>query len=158
MEVSAAKKLISLLALTLLCSITIANQNIPECCYQKTCSCRIYDILRGSGNHAAGILTLGKKKDPSQSFQGRLYRLLHGSGNHAAGILTMGKREELQQDEPAESASEEDLCSNAYKTGYFSSSEIQPGFQKCSQLQILQGNDNLVKQCLQQLLKLCIKS
>lgn len=46
------------------------------------------------GNHAAGILTLGKRKSIPPAFQSRLYRLLHGSGNHAAGILTMGKREE----------------------------------------------------------------
>ncbi|XP_059725440.1 hypocretin neuropeptide precursor [Haemorhous mexicanus] len=44
------------------------------------------------GNHAAGILTLGKRKSVPLAFQSRLYRLLHGSGNHAAGILTMGKR------------------------------------------------------------------
>lgn len=46
------------------------------------------------GNHAAGILTLGKRKSIPPAFQSRLYRLLHGSGNHAAGILTMGKRGE----------------------------------------------------------------
>ncbi|XP_062451417.1 hypocretin neuropeptide precursor [Rhea pennata] len=46
------------------------------------------------GNHAAGILTLGKRKSVPPAFQSRLYRLLHGSGNHAAGILTMGKRGE----------------------------------------------------------------
>lgn len=46
------------------------------------------------GNHAAGILTLGKRKSVPPAFQSRLYRLLHSSGNHAAGILTMGKRGE----------------------------------------------------------------
>ncbi|XP_062483697.1 hypocretin neuropeptide precursor [Pezoporus occidentalis] len=46
------------------------------------------------GNHAAGILTLGKRKSGPPAFQSRLYRLLHSSGNHAAGILTMGKRGE----------------------------------------------------------------
>lgn len=83
-----------LLLLLLLCSLAGARQSLPECCRQKTCSCRIYDLLHGMGNHAAGILTLGKRKSIPPAFQSRLYRLLHGSGNHAAGILTMGKREE----------------------------------------------------------------
>ncbi|NXF66445.1 OREX protein, partial [Ciccaba nigrolineata] len=83
-----------LLLLLLLCSLAAARQSLPECCRQKTCSCRIYDLLHGMGNHAAGILTLGKRKSVPPAFQSRLYRLLHGSGNHAAGILTMGKRGE----------------------------------------------------------------
>ncbi|XP_040473686.1 orexin [Falco naumanni] len=83
-----------LLLLLLLCSLAAARQSLPECCRQKTCSCRIYDLLYGMGNHAAGILTLGKRKSIPPAFQSRLYRLLHGSGNHAAGILTMGKRGE----------------------------------------------------------------
>lgn len=83
-----------LLLLLLLCSLAGGRQSLPECCRQKTCSCRIYDLLHGMGNHAAGILTLGKRKSIPPAFQSRLYRLLHGSGNHAAGILTMGKREE----------------------------------------------------------------
>ncbi|XP_072212938.1 hypocretin neuropeptide precursor [Excalfactoria chinensis] len=83
-----------LLLLLLLCSLARARQSLPECCRQKTCSCRIYDLLHGMGNHAAGILTLGKRKSIPTAFQSRLYRLLHGSSNHAAGILTMGKREE----------------------------------------------------------------
>ncbi|NXK93423.1 OREX protein, partial [Formicarius rufipectus] len=70
------------------------RQSLPDCCRQKTCSCRVYDLLHGMGNHAAGILTLGKRKSVPLAFQSRLYRLLHGSGNHAAGILTMGKRGE----------------------------------------------------------------
>ncbi|NWZ08218.1 OREX protein, partial [Agelaius phoeniceus] len=81
-----------LLLLLLLCSLAAARQNLPHCCRQKTCSCRVYDLLHGMGNHAAGILTLGKRKSVPLAFQSRLYRLLHGSGNHAAGILTMGKR------------------------------------------------------------------
>ena len=80
--------------LLLLCSLATARQSLPECYRQKTCSCRIYDPLHGMGNHAAGILTLGKRKSVPPAFQSRLYRLLHGSGNHAAGILTMGKRGE----------------------------------------------------------------
>lgn len=80
--------------LLLLCSLAAARQSLPECCRQKTCSCRVYDLLHGMGNHAAGILTLGKRKSIPPAFQSRLYRLLHSSGNHAAGILTMGKRGE----------------------------------------------------------------
>ncbi|XP_027557264.1 orexin [Neopelma chrysocephalum] len=83
-----------LLLLLLLCSLAAPRQSLPDCCRQKTCSCRVYDLLHGMGNHAAGILTLGKRKSVPLAFQSRLYRLLHGSGNHAAGILTMGKRGE----------------------------------------------------------------
>ncbi|NXR00446.1 OREX protein, partial [Sagittarius serpentarius] len=83
-----------LVLLLLLFSLAAARQSLPECCRQKTCSCRIYDLLHGMGNHAAGILTLGKRKSVPPAFQSRLYRLLHSSGNHAAGILTMGKRGE----------------------------------------------------------------
>ncbi|KAM9368866.1 hypocretin neuropeptide precursor [Phaethornis superciliosus] len=96
MEVPNAKlqRASCLLLLLLLCSLAAARQSLPECCRQKTCSCRVYDLLHGMGNHAAGILTLGKRKSDPPAFQSRLYRLLHSSGNHAAGILTMGKRGE----------------------------------------------------------------
>ncbi|XP_051496220.1 hypocretin neuropeptide precursor [Apus apus] len=96
MEVPNAKlqRATFLLLLLLLCSLAAARQSLPECCLQKTCSCRVYDLLHGMGNHAAGILTLGKRKSIPPAFQSRLYRLLHSSGNHAAGILTMGKRTE----------------------------------------------------------------
>ncbi|XP_006113180.1 hypocretin neuropeptide precursor isoform X2 [Pelodiscus sinensis] len=90
-----------LLLLALLCSLAAAGQSMPVCCRQKTCPCRVYDVLHGLGNHAAGILTLGKRRSSSQAFQSQLYRLLHGSGNHAAGILTMGKREDLAPEQPA---------------------------------------------------------
>uniref|UniRef100_A0A8C8RCR0 Hypocretin neuropeptide precursor n=1 Tax=Pelusios castaneus TaxID=367368 RepID=A0A8C8RCR0_9SAUR len=81
-----------LLLLALLFSLTTARQSMPMCCRQKTCPCRVYDLLHGLGNHATGILTLGKRKSSSQAFQSQLYRLLHGAGSHASGILTMGKR------------------------------------------------------------------
>ncbi|XP_061446174.1 hypocretin neuropeptide precursor [Rhineura floridana] len=83
-----------LLLLFLLCSFAVAKQDVPDCCRQKSCSCRIFELLHGVGNHAAGILTLGKRSSAmaSKTFQSRLYRLLHGSENQAAGILTMGKR------------------------------------------------------------------
>ncbi|MEE6527150.1 hypothetical protein FKM82_028283, partial [Ascaphus truei] len=88
-----------LLVLALLSSLAPSSQSAPDCCQHKTCSCRVYDLLRGSGNHAAGILTLGKRKSSPQALQSRLQRLLQGSGNQAAGILTMGRRE--QRDEEA---------------------------------------------------------
>ncbi|XP_047561972.1 hypocretin neuropeptide precursor [Lutra lutra] len=69
-----------------------AAQPLPDCCRQKTCSCRLYELLHGAGNHAAGILTLGKRRPGPPGLQGRLQRLLQASGNHAAGILTMGRR------------------------------------------------------------------
>ncbi|XP_012893284.1 PREDICTED: orexin [Dipodomys ordii] len=69
-----------------------AAQPLPDCCRQKTCSCRLYELLHGAGNHAAGILTLGKRRLGPPGLQGRLQRLLQASGNHAAGILTMGRR------------------------------------------------------------------
>ncbi|XP_032313104.1 orexin isoform X3 [Camelus ferus] len=69
-----------------------AAQPLPDCCRQKTCSCRLYELLHGAGNHAAGILTLGKRRPGAPGLQGRLQRLLQASGNHAAGILTMGRR------------------------------------------------------------------
>uniref|UniRef100_A0A8B9F5L2 Hypocretin neuropeptide precursor n=1 Tax=Amazona collaria TaxID=241587 RepID=A0A8B9F5L2_9PSIT len=96
MEVPSTKlqRAACLLLLLLLCSVAAARQSLPECCRQKTCSCHIYDLLHGMGNHAAGILTLGKRKSVPPAFRSRLYRLLHSSGNHAAGILTMGKRGE----------------------------------------------------------------
>ena len=69
-----------------------AAQPLPDCCRQKTCSCRLYELLHGAGNHAAGILTLGKRRPGPPGLQDRLQRLLQASGNHAAGILTMGRR------------------------------------------------------------------
>ncbi|KAM4622398.1 hypocretin neuropeptide precursor [Discoglossus pictus] len=86
------QKACCLLALALLCSLVLSSDSAPDCCRLRTCSCRVFDILSGSGNHAAGILTLGKRKSSAQNLQTRLQRLLQGSGNQAAGILTMGKR------------------------------------------------------------------
>lgn len=56
------------------------------------------------GNHAAGILTLGKRGSAAatKAFQSRLYHLLHSSDNQAAGILTMGKRVSELASEPEE--------------------------------------------------------
>ncbi|XP_029428607.1 orexin [Rhinatrema bivittatum] len=92
METSNTKRTSSFLILALLSSLASASKNVPACCHERTCPCRVYDLLHGYSNHAAGILTLGKRKADGPAFQSRLYRLLHGTGNHAAGILTMGKR------------------------------------------------------------------
>uniref|UniRef100_A0A8D2KXZ7 Hypocretin neuropeptide precursor n=1 Tax=Varanus komodoensis TaxID=61221 RepID=A0A8D2KXZ7_VARKO len=80
--------------LFLLCSFATAKQVVPDCCRQKSCSCRIFDLLHGMGNHAAGILTVGKRGSTAstKAFQSRLYHLLHSLDNQAAGILTMGRR------------------------------------------------------------------
>ncbi|CAM5138285.1 unnamed protein product, partial [Natator depressus] len=90
-----------LLLLALLCSLAAARESVPVCCRQKTCPCRVYDLLHSPGKHAAGILTMGKRKSGSRAFQSQLYDLLHGPGKHAAGILTMGKRAELAPEQPA---------------------------------------------------------
>nr|ADL41188.1 preproorexin [Leucoraja ocellata] len=97
METTAMKKLDVILMLALLCSLVSASPRVPKCCCQQTCSCKVIDLLRGTGNHAAGILTLGKRKTNAQPLQNRLHHLLHGLENQATGILTMGKREEPQQ-------------------------------------------------------------
>uniref|UniRef100_A0A8D0BB80 Hypocretin neuropeptide precursor n=1 Tax=Salvator merianae TaxID=96440 RepID=A0A8D0BB80_SALMN len=83
-----------LLLLFLMCSLVMTKQAVPDCCRQKSCSCRLFELLHGTHNHAAGILTLGKRSrgTAAEAFQSRLYRLLHGASNQAAGILTMGKR------------------------------------------------------------------
>ncbi|KAL1779043.1 orexin [Sigmodon hispidus] len=83
--------LLLLLPPTLL-SLGVDAQPLPDCCRQKTCSCRLYELLHSAGNHAAGILTLGKRRSGPPGLQGRLQRLLQANGNHAAGILTMGRR------------------------------------------------------------------
>ncbi|XP_063281477.1 hypocretin neuropeptide precursor [Pelobates fuscus] len=94
------QKTCCLLVLVILFSLALTSHSTPDCCLQKTCSCRIYDLLHGSGNHAAGILTLGKRKSNSLNMQTRLQRLLQGSGNQAAGILTMGKRSQETRKNP----------------------------------------------------------
>lgn len=53
-----------------------------------------------TGDAAAGILTLGKRRDDGHRLQSRLHQLLQGSMNQAAGILTMGKRTEERVGEP----------------------------------------------------------
>ncbi|GCB61600.1 hypothetical protein scyTo_2000006 [Scyliorhinus torazame] len=65
------------LILILLCSFAFATTDIPKCCRRQKCPYEVTNLLRGTGNHAAGILTLGKQKT-NVPFQSRLYHLLHG--------------------------------------------------------------------------------
>ncbi|XP_008833511.1 orexin isoform X2 [Nannospalax galili] len=88
--------LLLLLLPSALLSPGVDAQALPDCCRQKTCSCRLYELLHGAGNHAAGILTLGKRRPGPPGLQGRLQRLLQANGNHAAGILTMGRRADAE--------------------------------------------------------------
>uniref|UniRef100_A0A8C5LCG7 Hypocretin neuropeptide precursor n=1 Tax=Jaculus jaculus TaxID=51337 RepID=A0A8C5LCG7_JACJA len=77
---AAVTLLLLLLLPPALLSPGVAAQPLPDCCRQKTCSCRLYELLHGSGNHAAGILTLGKRRPGSPGLlQGRLQRLLQAS-------------------------------------------------------------------------------
>ncbi|XP_032769023.1 orexin [Rattus rattus] len=89
---AAVTLLLLLLLPPALLSLGVDAHPLPDCCRQKTCSCRLYELLHGAGNHAAGILTLGKRRPGPPGLQGRLQRLLQANGNHAAGILTMGRR------------------------------------------------------------------
>ncbi|KAJ7313631.1 hypothetical protein JRQ81_005191 [Phrynocephalus forsythii] len=77
-----------------LCSLSGAKPAVPECCRQKSCSCRLFELLRGMGNHATGILTLGKRGSAAatRAFQSQLDRLSHSSGKPAAGILAVAKQ------------------------------------------------------------------
>ncbi|XP_023269684.1 orexin [Seriola lalandi dorsalis] len=102
-EVSNRKVLVLVLML-LLSHLTCDAHSMSECCRQPSRSCRLYVLLcrPGSkalgvpltGDAAAGILTLGKRKEDEHRLHSRLYQLLQGSRNQAAGILTMGKRTE----------------------------------------------------------------
>lgn len=93
-----------LLSTLLLSQLACGAPSVSECCQQPSRSCRLYVLLcrpgstpRGGplpGDAAAGILTLGKRREEEERFQSRLHLLLHGSRNQAAGILTMGKRTE----------------------------------------------------------------
>lgn len=91
-----------LVLLLLLSQLACDAHSVPECCREPSRPCRLYVLLCRSGNKgpggaltgdaAAGILTLGKRKEDEYRFQSRLQQLLQGSRNQAAGILTMGKR------------------------------------------------------------------
>ncbi|XP_071327903.1 hypocretin neuropeptide precursor [Trachinotus anak] len=107
MDTSNRKVLV--LVLLLLSQLTCDAHSVSECCRQPSRSCRLYVLLcrPGSkslggpltGDAAAGILTLGKRKEDEHRLHSRLYQLLQGSRNQAAGILTMGKRTEERDGE-----------------------------------------------------------
>ena len=88
----------------LLSRVTCEARGVSECCRRPPHSCRLYALLCRpggkasggplTGDAAAGILTLGKRRGGELRMHNRLRQLLQGSGNQAAGILTMGKRTE----------------------------------------------------------------
>ncbi|XP_076607732.1 hypocretin neuropeptide precursor [Chaetodon auriga] len=98
------RKVLLLVLMLLLSQLACDAHSMSECCRQPSRSCRLYVLLCRSGSKtmggpltgdaAAGILTLGKRKEYEDRLQSRLHQLLHGSKNQAAGILTMGKRTE----------------------------------------------------------------
>ncbi|CAJ1076185.1 orexin isoform X2 [Xyrichtys novacula] len=98
------RKVLLLVWMLLLSQMACDAHSMSECCRQPSPSCRLYVLLcrTGSktlggpltGDAAAGILTLGKRKEDTNRLQSRLSHLLHVSRNPAAGILTMGKRTE----------------------------------------------------------------
>lgn len=100
----AQQKVLVLVLMLLLSQLACDAHRVSECCTQPSRSCRLYVLLCRSnskylggpltGDAAAGILTLGKRKEDEDRLQSRLHQLLHGSRNQAAGILTMGKRTE----------------------------------------------------------------
>ncbi|XP_059203546.1 orexin [Centropristis striata] len=97
------RKVLVLVLMLLLSQLACDAHSMSECCRQPARSCRLYMLLCRSGKNlggkltedaAAGILTLGKRREDEHSLQSRLHQLLQGSRNPAAGILTMGKRTE----------------------------------------------------------------
>ncbi|XP_034567723.1 orexin isoform X2 [Notolabrus celidotus] len=96
------RKILLLVLMLLLSQLACDAHSMSECCRQPYPSCRLYVLLCRSGSKtlgealtsdaAAGILTLGKRKEDDTRLQSRLAHLLHVSRNPAAGILTMGKR------------------------------------------------------------------
>ena len=101
---SAQQKVLVLVLMLLLSQLACDAHSVSECCRQPARSCRLYVLLCRSGSHdfggtptgdaAAGILTLGKRKEDDHRLQSRLHQLLQVSRNQAEGILTMGKRTE----------------------------------------------------------------
>uniref|UniRef100_A0A3B3R8F2 Hypocretin neuropeptide precursor n=1 Tax=Paramormyrops kingsleyae TaxID=1676925 RepID=A0A3B3R8F2_9TELE len=89
---SISKKLAASFLITVLLYFSGEANEIRPCCKDRSCSCRLHDLLLGVGNHGAGILTLGKRKAGQPNFRSHLYRLLHGSRDQSEGILTLGKR------------------------------------------------------------------
>ncbi|XP_038593619.1 orexin [Micropterus salmoides] len=103
------RKILVLVLMLLLSQLACDAHSVSECCREPSRSCRLYVLLCRSGSNtsgrtltgdaAAGILTLGKRKEDEERLQSRLHQLLQGSRNQAAGILTMGKRTEERSGE-----------------------------------------------------------
>ncbi|KAL7379042.1 hypothetical protein ABVT39_022487 [Epinephelus coioides] len=97
------RKVLVLVLMLLLSQLACDAHSVSECCRQPPRNCRLHVLLCRSGSKnlggtltgdaAAGILTLGKRREDDR-LQSRLHQLLQGSRNQAAGILTMGKRTE----------------------------------------------------------------
>ncbi|XP_041633636.1 orexin [Cheilinus undulatus] len=106
------RKVLLLVWMLLLSQLCCDAHSMSECCRQPSPSCRLHVLLCRSGSKAfggaltgdaaAGILTLGKRKEDVDRLQNRLTHLLHVSRNPAAGILTMGKRTEERSAEYAD--------------------------------------------------------
>nr|BAN16453.1 prepro-orexin [Verasper moseri] len=104
------RKVLVLVLMLLLSQLTCDAHSMSDCCRQPSRSCRLYVLLCRSGSKtmggsltgdaAAGILTLGKRKEEDHRLHSRLHHLLQVSRNQAAGILTMGKRTEERAGEP----------------------------------------------------------
>ncbi|XP_034046288.1 orexin isoform X2 [Thalassophryne amazonica] len=98
------RKLLVLTFLLFLSHLACDADSVSDCCRQPGSACRLYVLLCRSssrapggplsGDAAAGILTVGKRKEEDRRLQSRLHQLLHGSRNQAAGILTVGRRTE----------------------------------------------------------------
>ncbi|XP_042360661.1 orexin [Plectropomus leopardus] len=98
------RKVLVLVLMLLLSQLACDAHSVSECCRQPPRFCRLHVLLCRSGSKnlggvltgdaAAGILTLGKRREDEHRLQSRLHQLLQGSRNQAAGILTMGKRTE----------------------------------------------------------------
>ncbi|EDM06064.1 hypocretin, isoform CRA_a, partial [Rattus norvegicus] len=93
---AAVTLLLLLLLPPALLSLGVDAQPLPDCCRQKTCSCRLYELLHGAGNHAAGILTLGKRRPGPPGLQGRLQRLLQANGTNTERSWKTAQRHRIQ--------------------------------------------------------------
>ncbi|XP_041116246.1 orexin-like [Polyodon spathula] len=63
-----------LLLVCALLSLSLAlprTHAFPSCCHLRRCHCRLLELLYGPGNHAIGILTMGRRSS-SSGLQGAL--------------------------------------------------------------------------------------
>ncbi|KAK6485235.1 orexin-like [Huso huso] len=79
-----------LLLVCALLSLSLAlprTHAFPSCCRLRRCHCRLLELLYGPGNHAVGILTMGKRSS-SLGQQGAL----RSSGREAQTVETEPQR------------------------------------------------------------------